>query len=240
MRTQVVDVVGKVGNILPLWMRSTQTNGKVLGFVPAWVIAYVKPGYAGRVTYNIEQQFGNQLNLVDFDVDRYELDHTLSIYWDPTANGGTGAWVPTASSTTFDINLHYQIPETNDSSIIFNGGTGYAVGDKIKILGSQVNGVDSINDITITVSTVTITGTIESVFITGTAAILTSGNIYYNLVGTNISGTGSGATWDIIVASGVTTTVDQNSIRFVAPDDIYSNTNLFDKYLMFPKRNILE
>lgn len=240
MRTQVVDVVGKVDNILPLWMRSTQTNGKVLGFVPAWVIAYVKPGYAGRVIYNIEQQFGNQLNLVDFDVDRYELDHTLSIHWDPTANGGTGAWTPPANSTTFDIDLHYQIPETNDSSIIFNGGTGYAVGDEIKILGSQVNGVDSINDITITVSTVTITGTIESVFITGTAAILTSGNIYYNLVGTNISGDGTGATWDIIVASGVTTTVDQNSIRFVAPDDIYSNTNSFDKYLMFPKRNILE
>jgi hypothetical protein len=66
MRTQVIDSVGQVNPMLPGWMTSKQENGRVLGFVPAWVIAYVKPGQGGRVVYNIQQQFGNQLNTIDF------------------------------------------------------------------------------------------------------------------------------------------------------------------------------
>jgi hypothetical protein len=240
MRTQVVDVIGKVGNILPLWMRSTQANGTVLGFTTAWVIAFVQPGYANRIAYNIAEQFGDQLNLVDFDVDRYELDHLLSIHWDPIGDSTNNMWVPQPSSTTFDLVLHYEIPESNDSSIVFNGGLGYAVGDKILLRGSQFGGVDHINDAILTVSTVNSLGTIQSVFIQGNAPLLTSGQLFYNLVGSNITGTGTGATWDIVIASGTTTTIDQNSMKFVAPDDIYTSTNMFDKYLMFPKRNILK
>lgn len=46
MRQQVVDVLGQTQNyeILPLWMTSQQRNGSTLGFTPAWVIAYCKPG----------------------------------------------------------------------------------------------------------------------------------------------------------------------------------------------------
>ena len=83
MRNQVIDVVGQISNLLPLWMLSKQSNGKVLGFTPAWVIAYCNPGTSGQVAYNISKQFGQQLNLVDFEVDRYELDRLLSKYWDP-------------------------------------------------------------------------------------------------------------------------------------------------------------
>jgi hypothetical protein len=35
------------------------------------------------VAYNIRTQFGQQLNQVDFEVDRYELDRLLTKYWDP-------------------------------------------------------------------------------------------------------------------------------------------------------------
>jgi hypothetical protein len=46
MREQVEDVLGTVNNtnILPLWMTSQQIDGNTLGFTPAWVIAYCKPG----------------------------------------------------------------------------------------------------------------------------------------------------------------------------------------------------
>jgi hypothetical protein len=46
MREQVEDVLGSVNNtnILPLWMTSQQRDGNTLGFTPAWVIAYCKPG----------------------------------------------------------------------------------------------------------------------------------------------------------------------------------------------------
>lgn len=100
MRDQVIDTVGQISNLLPLWMLSKQTNGRVLGFTPAWVIAYVAPGNSGQIAYNIRSEFGTQLNLVDFEVDRYELDRALSHNWDPE----TQQWIPQPpAETTFDL-----------------------------------------------------------------------------------------------------------------------------------------
>jgi len=81
MRDQVIDVVGQVSNVLPRWMLSRQANGNVLGFTRAWVIAYTNPGQSGQIAYNIQQQFGTQLNLVDFEADRYEVDNFLTKNW---------------------------------------------------------------------------------------------------------------------------------------------------------------
>ena len=98
MRDQVIDTVGQISTGLPLWMTSKQDNGRVLGFTPAWVIAYVKPGRGAQVSYYLDQQFGVQLNRVDFKVDRYILDRSLSLNWDTT----TQDWTPQPSLTTFD------------------------------------------------------------------------------------------------------------------------------------------
>ena len=141
MRTQVIDSVGQISNVLPQWMLSKQANGSVLGFTPAWVIAYTKPGKSGQIKYNIETIFGNQLNLVDFDVDRYELDNLLTKNW----NREEQQWIPTPpEATTFDV-----VP-------------------------------------------------------------------------------------------GPPTVFDGNSVEFITPVDIYTDTQIYDKYLVFPKRNILE
>lgn len=109
MREQVVDVVGQISSKLPLWMTSKQANGRVLGFTPAWVICYTKPGRSSQIQYYISEQFGVQLNKVDFKVDRYLLDAKLSKNWDPTkitmigqTNYVIGGWTPKASLTTFD------------------------------------------------------------------------------------------------------------------------------------------
>ena len=237
MRTQVIDVVGQVSNVLPRWMVSKQTNGQVLGFIPAWVIAYCKPGQSGQIAYNIKTAIGDALNVVDYQVDRYELDNLLTKNW----NRAEQQWIPTPPSwVSFDVQCHYQLPVPNDSSLIFNGGTGYAVGNQIKILGSQVGGQDVLNDILLVVNTVDNNGTIESAFCTGLAPLNSAGELFYNIVGTNITGTGTGATWDIETVPGVATTFDGNSLLFTAPVDMYSNTQAYDKYLVFPKRNILE
>lgn len=98
MRDQVIDVVGQISTTLPIWMTSKQTNGRVLGFTPSWVIAYTQPGRSREIAYYLETQFGQQLNNVDFDVDRYILDRTLSRNWDTQ----TQDWTPTPSLTTFD------------------------------------------------------------------------------------------------------------------------------------------
>ena len=235
MRDQVIDVVGQISTVLPLWMTSAQASGEVLGFTPAWVIAYAKPGRGQQIAYYIGQDFASQLNVIDFEVDRYELDRLLSHNWDPV----TDAWTPTPAATTFDINNHYELPEANDSSFVFVGGLGYAVGDQIRILGTQVGGTTPRNNITIRVNTVDELGTIESAFATGTAPLFSVGDTYTNVSGTNVTGTGTGATWDIQVVAGVQTRFDGGSMQFIAPVDMYSNTQEYDKYLVFPRRNIL-
>jgi len=99
MRDQVIDVVGQISNLLPLWMLSKQADGRILGFTPAWVIAYVQPGQSGQIAYNIRTQFGSKLNLVDFKVDRYELDRALTHNWDAQDD----QWIPQPpAETTFD------------------------------------------------------------------------------------------------------------------------------------------
>lgn len=100
MRDQVIDVVGQISNVLPRWMLSRQINGRVLGFTPAWVIAYTNPGQSGQIAYNIQTQFGIKLNLVDFKADRYELDNFLTKNWDRAGQH----WVPQPPTlTTFDM-----------------------------------------------------------------------------------------------------------------------------------------
>jgi len=147
MRDQVIDTVGQVSNILPTWMLSKQADGTVLGFTPAVVLAYAKPGKGNQLAYYIRTEFGERLNLVDFEVDRYELDRLLSKNWDPTATSlyhPNGSWVPSPPTiTTFDV------------------------------------------------------------------------------------------------ASGDPTIFDGNSMQFIAPVDMYTNTQAYDKYLVFPKRTIL-
>ena len=241
MRDQVIDVVGQITPGLPLWMTSKQSNGTVLGFVPAWVIAYVKPGKSGQVAYNIQQQFGERLNLVDFKVDRYELDRSLTHNWLPYDDSTqSGRWEPyPPAATTFDINAHYQLPEPNDSSFIFTGGTGYAVNDRISILGSQVGGINGLNNVVITVTEVDSFGTILAARAQGTAPVLTIGDTYTNIAGSNISGSGVGATWDLITVGEDPTIFDGGATTFISPADRWTNTDAYDKYLVFPKQTIL-
>jgi hypothetical protein len=104
MRDQVIDTVGQISNVLPRWMLSTQADGSILGFTPAWVIAYTNPGQSGQIAYNIETQFRIPLNTIDFEVDRYELDNFLTKNW----NREQQEWNPTPPTLTrFDYSETY-------------------------------------------------------------------------------------------------------------------------------------
>ena len=172
MRNQVIDTVGQVSNMLPRWMLSKQANGTVLGFTPAWVIAYTVPGQSGQVAYNIQTQFGiDRLNLVDFEVDRYELDNLLTKNWDRAEQH----WVPQPPSlTTFD----FSIDET-----------------------TWINDLDP-------------------------ASILP----WINNLGAVLG-------WSYGTPPG--TTFDGGSLQFTAPVDMYSNTTEYDRYLLFPRRDVI-
>lgn len=98
MRDQVIDVVGQTTVDLPLWMTSKQADGRVLGFTAAWVICYAKPDRARQIAYYISEYFGQQLNVIDFSVDRYILDNEMLKNWDATIQN----YAPDPVQTTFD------------------------------------------------------------------------------------------------------------------------------------------
>jgi hypothetical protein len=85
----------------------------------------------------------------------------------------------------------------------------------------------------------TATGAITIVNLRGQAPLFSSGDTFTNITGTNLAGTGSSAAFNFVVASGEITTFDATSMRFEAPVDIYTSTDAYDKYLVFPQRNIL-
>lgn len=177
MRDQVIDTVGQISPALPLWMTSKQPNGQVLGFTPAWVIAYVKPGQSSRVAYNIRQQFSTRLNVIDFKIDRYEIDRSQTYDWD----AGTQEWIPQPpAATTFDT---YQTP--------------------IQIVGWQNIGLQ----------TVYWKNKKDEV-------------VFWNTPSRGLPRRG--------------TIFDGGATVFVTPADRWVDTDAFDKYLVFPRVNILE
>lgn len=181
MRDQVIDEVGQVSRVLPRWMLTRQANGTVLGFTPAWVIAYTEPGQSGQIAYNIQTQFASQLNLIDFRVDRYELDNFLTKNWDRQDQH----WTPQPPTlTTFDQSRELAT-WINDANVICTWE------DNFDTLATWTYGTPGANN---------------------------QGTIF-----------------------------DGGSLQFITPVDMYSsdnstttNTTEFDKYLVFPKRNILQ
>lgn len=115
MRTQMVNVVGTEATgcdraaPLPRWMTSRQADGRILGYVPAWVMAYTVPGRSDEIAYYIQNRWNGHLNQIDFTVDRYILDAQMSRNWD----ADTQQWVPDPGNiTTFD-KLGYDQPLNN-------------------------------------------------------------------------------------------------------------------------------
>ena len=320
MRTQVIDTVGQISNVLPRWMLSKQANGSVLGFIPAWVICYTKPGRSGQIAYNIRTIFGEKLNLVDFDVDRYELDNLLTKNW----NRSNQQWNPTPPSlTTFDVyarpselvslgNVDYATDlafiDINDQPLSyinsldgFDGPITSKVNGKTIIFVQQegyynlnpayppgpitndqawTNYLQTYDTVGYSADTTTFD---ESIVIPGQQAaqmdpVLTNQRMGIWLITVDdknivhltllqnttsydfvkvLNGTRYGGArlyvpqipgpglllinWQYIPISTQGPTVfDGNSLQFIAPVDMYTNTQIYDKYLVFPKRNILE
>ena len=117
MRQQVVDVLGQEYNykLLPLWMTSQQRNGSTLGYTPAWVIAYCKPGtttlngqtvsYAEYIQYQIQNNWKNEvgqvqtLNTINFELDRFTVNKSATYNFDNTLTPATWTNLPSATPT---------------------------------------------------------------------------------------------------------------------------------------------
>jgi hypothetical protein len=157
---------------------------------------------------------------------------------DPTADPSTatgGIDISYIAGTVYPAISPWRSASAADQLVI-NTQAQYAVPQGFQF----VNGLtDHSNDVLLRVNTVSNTGTILDAFYAGIAPVLTVGQTFIDVVGTNISGSGTGATWDFEVVGEDTTTFDQGSMRFIAPVDMYSQTTVYDKYLKFPYRTIL-
>ena len=247
MRDQVIDTVGQISNVLPRWMLSRQADGSVLGFTPAWVIAYTKPGQSGQIAYNIQSQFGTQLNLIDFKVDRYELDNFLTKNW----NREEQHW------GYYDIALTPFPPSLTTFDFIglppFDTTRSYAVGD---IVIYQVVVFEPAPNNTVPAYR---TNRLYICTQATTPGIPPTNSSYWEAGGNNLAtwinnslelttwedNFNTLATWTYATPPG--TIFDGGSLQFTAPVDMYSNDNStttntteYDKYLLFPKQNILE
>jgi len=105
MRQRVQNELGSNPNfrLLPLWMTSQQLDGNTLGFTPAWVICYTKPGFAQTVKNNIQTKWVDfldnpiRLNQINFRLDRFTVDKSLTYDYDK--NIVPPAWTGLPSAT---------------------------------------------------------------------------------------------------------------------------------------------
>lgn len=99
MRNRVASILGAEYNskLLPLWMTSQQTNGSTTGFVPAWVICYTKPGFADTIKNNINTLWPYKLNQINFRLDRFSVNKSITYNYDNYLNPPTWTNLPSAS-----------------------------------------------------------------------------------------------------------------------------------------------
>jgi len=100
MRQQIYDSIGRVNtsNILPLWMTSLQENNTILGYTAAWVICYTQPGYSQTIANNIAAQWPYQLNEIDFEMDRFEVDRSKTYNYQGVNGSGVPQWATLPSA----------------------------------------------------------------------------------------------------------------------------------------------
>ena len=99
MRNRVASILGAEYNskLLPLWMTSQQTNGSTTGFVPAWIICYTKPGFSSVIKSNIETLWPYKLNQINFKLDRFSVNKSITYNYDNYLNPPTWTSLPSAS-----------------------------------------------------------------------------------------------------------------------------------------------
>ena len=106
MRTQLVDEIGLSSReVLPKWMINRQADGSIIGWNPAVIIAYLKPGAGERALFNLKRRIDLDQKLISFDFDRYIWDSNLS----KTFDARSGEYLASAE-TTLDVRQDFSSP----------------------------------------------------------------------------------------------------------------------------------
>jgi len=147
MRNQTLEQISAVSETLPRWMISRQQDGSIIGFIPAWVIAYTKPGHSEQMKYNIATRFGDQLNKINFTIDRFILNSQVKNIWDTDTDSWHGSVVTTFDSYNTVVDggsckfvSHYDIVTFDNDTTTFDADTMHFTNI---VSDTHVRGIDS-------------------------------------------------------------------------------------------------
>ena len=217
LRTQVIDKVGKVSSIdsfLPGWMTSVQSNGEILGYVPAWVIAYTEPGKSDSILYRITEDYSYKLNSIEFNIDRYVVDTCASRFWDTEDQ----RW-PQYISTTFDIYDHTYSVDTDENYF-------KTTVDLDEITSDATLTVDRASKLLTADSTLYTADQFDN---TSTKTTFDKGSMHFV----------EPQTYTTDVTTKTADTIDITTDGGYKDYVIYTQTEKFNHYLLFPKRDII-
>ncbi len=137
------------------------------------------------------------------------LSSTLTVGYQGDENvytGGAIAVVGTGTGAVFDISVAGNSYTVDN---IANGGSGYLVGDTIRVFGSLLGGDDTTNDCFLTVRTVGGTGDITQVLVS--QGVGTIDATYTGRSGSQVGSNGTGAVFTVVRANGIYTVTDYGS-----------------------------
>jgi hypothetical protein len=99
MRNRVSQSLGQEfdSQLLPKWMTSQQLDGSTLGYTPAWVICYTKPGFSNTIKDNINNNWPGKLNMINFQLDRFTVDKSDTYDYDKNLNPPAWTGLPSAT-----------------------------------------------------------------------------------------------------------------------------------------------
>ena len=292
MQTRLINQTGQFGEILPDWMKSKQTDGQVLGFTPAWVIAYTKPGRSKQIAYNIKENFTSKLNTIDFTIDRYIIDRRASQHWDFTNEEWLTGTETTFDDTNIDASLTFKSQvnlateqafsdidgqtlahlaslggidgkttsaELNGKTLVFVKQEGFPAGtdeafttSSSTIVPGQDDAREDSTENNDRMSIWTISVNSETNIITLTKTTDTATNDYIKITeglayGSNFlyfpTSPAPGlryVNWQYANFEDTDQTLfDGGSTRFISKADTYVSDDRFDKYVLYPKHNII-
>ena len=186
-----IQYVNKYANVAPT-VTSTVGSGAKFEIVitSGWSIEVtMTPSFAGT-NYKV----GNYINVLGTLISGSDVLNDLTIKvltvdinggiltavadtWDPTGYSAWGIYNAIDGVTLVGASSRFNVianPTTRAYTISrTNGGINYAIGDTLQVLGSLLGGVDSVNDIIITVTGVTGQGVIDTITSTGLGQAVT-------------------------------------------------------------------
>ena len=264
MEARIVNGVGYSNrDALPDWMTSRQENGTVLGFKRVLVLCYTIPGKGKEIAYRVRQNI-QLLNEIDFTIDRYLLDDSMSTSYNKSANtfiannfvSGTGTIATNTNSNvitglTLIVNGAGTISATIGNTIINGSGTsfntelragrplyrsdtGEELGEIIRIINSETLVIDS-----------PLANSLSSVgYSSISSATLFTQEIYVNdtiIVNTNVKvGTVKSINSDSNITLYTNALVTVSNVAFTHNyREPYREPGTGDKYLKYPQVGVI-